>query len=100
MLAAHGHDAYGAVDGDAALASALVRTPHVIIVDLHMPRQNGIQVAHRIRAHSSLAAVPILALSATPDVIADASLFNQVLSKPCSSDDLLHAVLDAMSSQP
>jgi CheY-like chemotaxis protein len=99
MLDAHGHEASGAVDGGQAVALALVRTPHVIILDLQMPRQNGIQVAHMIKAHSSLAAIPILALSATPEHVADESLFHQVLAKPCPSADLLFAVLAATRSR-
>ena len=99
MLTAHGHDATGAVDGKEALRSALVRAPHVIIMDVHMPEQNGIDVARMLRQHPSLATVPIISLSATPDHIADAGLFHQVLSKPCASNDLLAAVLNAAQSR-
>jgi CheY-like chemotaxis protein len=99
MLGAHGHDATGAIDGGEALASALVRTPHVIILDLQMPRQNGVQVAHMLKGHSALAAIPILALSATPEHVADESLFHEVLAKPCPAADLLFAVLTASQSR-
>ena len=99
MLTAHGHDAAGAIDGQEALRLALQRTPNVIIMDVHMPEQNGIDVARMLRQHSSLATVPIISLSATPDHIADAGLFQQILSKPCASSDLLIAVLSAAQSQ-
>jgi CheY-like chemotaxis protein len=95
MLAAHGHEASGAVDGGQALQLALTRTPHVVVMDLHMPEQNGIDVARMLREHSSLTAVPIVALSATPDDIVDVLIFRQILSKPCSSADLLTAVQSA-----
>lgn len=99
MLTAHGHDAAGATDGQEALRQALARTPHVIIMDVHMPEQNGIDVARMLRRHESLANVPIISLSATPDHVEDNEMFQQVLSKPCSSSDLLTAVLSAASSR-
>lgn len=95
MLIAHGHEATGALDGKSALQFALVRPPHVIIMDVHMPMQNGIQVARMLQQHDSLAGIPIVALSATSDDIADSFAFRQILSKPCSSADLLMAVLNA-----
>ena len=95
MLTAHGHDASGAVDGQEALRLALAQTPHVVILDMHMPEQNGIDVARMLRKRSTLANVPIISLSATPDHVADTEPFQQVLAKPCSSSDLLAAVLSA-----
>jgi CheY-like chemotaxis protein len=95
MLGAHGHDAAGAIDGNHALRLALGRAPHVIVMDVHMPQQSGVQVARMLKGHSSLAAIPIVALSATPEDISDTLLFHNVLSKPCSSADLLLAVLSA-----
>jgi two-component system KDP operon response regulator KdpE len=100
MLGAHGHDAIGAVDGQEALRLALARVPNAIIMDVHMPEQNGIDVARMLRTHSVLANVPVISLSATPDhVAAEAELFHQVLSKPCSSSELLAAVLSAAQSR-
>jgi two-component system, OmpR family, alkaline phosphatase synthesis response regulator PhoP len=99
MLSAHGHEATGAADGNQALQLALARTPHVIVVDLHMPDQNGIEVARMLQRHTPLASVPIVALSATSDDIADAMIFRHVLSKPCSSADLLIAVLSAVQTR-
>lgn len=100
MLNAHGHDAVGAIDGADALRLALERTPNVFILDTHMPEQNGMDVARMLRKHSTLANVPIISLSATPDHLAEAEIFHQVLSKPCSSGELLTAVLSAAQSQP
>ena len=95
VLVAHGHNAAGAMNGDQALRLALVRAPHVIILDVHMPGQNGVQVARLLKGHSSLAAIPIVALSATPEDAVDTVLFSEVLAKPCSSADLLIAVHSA-----
>jgi CheY-like chemotaxis protein len=95
VLVAHGHDAAGAMDGNQALSLALVRAPHVIILDVHMPLQNGVQVARMLKGHSSLATIPIVALSATPEGVTDTTLFREVLAKPCSSADLLIAVHSA-----
>jgi two-component system response regulator MprA len=99
MLNAHGHDATGAADGKEAMRLALTRTPDVVIVDTHMPEQNGIDLARMLRTHTVLASVPIISLSATPDPLSDAELFHQVLAKPCSSSDLLTAVISAAQSR-
>jgi two-component system, OmpR family, alkaline phosphatase synthesis response regulator PhoP len=99
LLLAHGHHAFGACDGKEGLTLALLHAPDVIIVDMHMPGQNGIDVAHSFRCHAQLARTPLIALSATAEDIEGNEIFCATLSKPCSSADLLAAVLTA-AAQP
>ena len=40
-----------ATDGSKAVAAAIDKEPHVAIVDFHMPRMTGVEVARRIRDH-------------------------------------------------
>ena len=61
-----GLGAIEAADGEAALALVEVQQPDLIILDINMPRMDGLEVCRRIRADSQ---VPILFLSSRDDEI-------------------------------
>ncbi len=52
-----------AADGMEALALALERKPDIIILDITMPKLDGLEVCRRLRAHTDGADLPILFLS-------------------------------------
>jgi two-component system, OmpR family, alkaline phosphatase synthesis response regulator PhoP len=88
-----GYSVRTARDGVEALDFARSDTPDLIILDIMMPRMDGIETCRRIRADSALEAVPVLMLTARTeeehqveglDVGADI-----YLSKPVSSPVLL-----------
>jgi CheY-like chemotaxis protein len=92
MLCAHGHRAIGASDGIEAVQRALDERPDVILMDLLMPGQNGIETTRNLRRQPASARIPVVALSASPMRIDDSLLFQLVLAKPCSLADLLNAI--------
>ena len=53
-----------AADGREAIETALAARPDLILMDLHMPRLDGLAATARLRAHSELEAVPIIAVTA------------------------------------
>ncbi len=53
-----------ASDGIEAVEAALLTRPDLILMDLNMPRLDGLAAAERIRAHGDLSEVPIIALTA------------------------------------
>ncbi|MBK1968109.1 response regulator transcription factor [Brevundimonas diminuta] len=53
-------------DGEAALAAIAERSPDLVILDINMPRMDGIEVCRRIRAQGPL---PVLFLSSRDDEI-------------------------------
>ena len=95
LLESEGYDVVAARDGGAALnrLRAGLR-PAVILLDLMMPGMDGIEFRQRQLADSRLASIPVVVMSARPDVALQAKqlLVTDYLPKPMSFDDLLHAV--------
>jgi len=77
-LAKAGLDAIEAEDGEAALAAVAAHQPDLLILDINMPRMDGIEVCRRLRAAGTL---PILFLSSRDDEI------DRVLGIELGADD-------------
>ena len=77
-LAKAGLDTIEAEDGEAALAAVAVHAPDLIVLDINMPRMDGIEVCRRLRAQND---VPILFLSSRDDEI------DRVLGIELGADD-------------
>jgi two-component system OmpR family response regulator len=63
-LAKAGLDTIEAADGEATLTAAETSSPDLIVLDINMPRMDGIEVCRRLRASSDM---PILFLSSRDD---------------------------------
>lgn len=76
-------------DGRIGVAKALSRSTDLIVLDIMMPRMNGIEVLRKIRQVSD---VPVLMLSARGDDVDRISGLNlgadDYVSKPCSPGEL------------
>ncbi|HEU4319551.1 MAG TPA: response regulator [Acidimicrobiia bacterium] len=59
-----GFEVETAVDGEDALQKASSNPPNVIILDIMMPRMDGLTALHRLRSQATTAAVPIILLTA------------------------------------
>lgn len=59
-----GYTALTAEDGEEAVASALANLPDLIILDVKLPKLNGIEVCRRLKADAHTKNIPILMLSA------------------------------------
>ena len=53
-----------AKDGEEALSLARQENPHLIILDVQMPKRDGFQVFAALRADERLARVPVIMLTA------------------------------------
>ena len=86
ILEGSGHEVAEADDGEQVIAKAPVFEPHLVILDLHMPRLDGWATAAALRNIPAFAIIPIVALTAAwsevlPDRIAKAG-FTTYLVKP------------------
>jgi two-component system, OmpR family, response regulator MprA len=63
-LRQEGHDVRTALDGEEALAAAREFAPDLVVLDLGLPKLDGVEVCRRLRAEGD---VPILILTARSD---------------------------------
>ena len=59
-----GFEVDSAVDGEDALQKATADPPDVIVLDIMMPRMDGLTALHRLRSQASTANIPIILLTA------------------------------------
>ncbi len=63
LLEAHGYTVVSAVDGPSGIALAETMVPHLVLLDVQLPKMDGYDVARRLRAIGSLRATPIIAVT-------------------------------------
>ena len=66
-LATHGYDLSQAADGEEALAAAREQLPDLILLDVMMPKLDGIEVCRRLKGDPSLPFMPIILVTAKTD---------------------------------
>lgn len=96
-LAAHGYDVVAAADGAAAIAAAAQTHPDIILLDLGMPRLNGIEVIHALRGWTTVPIIVVSGRTGSADKVEalDAGA-DDFVTKPFQIDELL-ARLRALS---
>ncbi len=92
LLAAHGYEILTATDGEAALAAAKEEQPDLILLDVMMPKMDGLEVCRRLKADASLALMPIIMVTAkadSKDIVAGLEAGgDEYLTKPVDQDAL------------
>jgi DNA-binding response OmpR family regulator len=83
-----------ASDGETALAQTREIRPALVILDVMLPRRNGLEVLTEIRRTPELADTPVVVVTAWThaESSALAAGANRVLGKPFDPDDLIAAV--------
>jgi DNA-binding response OmpR family regulator len=64
VLRREGYEVTAVSDGQAALEAAAERTPSVAVLDVSMPRMDGLETARRLRERAETREVPIMLLTA------------------------------------
>jgi len=96
-LSAHGYDVVAAPDGAAAIALAAKEHPDIVMVDLGMPRLDGVQVIEALRGWTSAPIIVVSGRAGSADKVEalDAGA-DDFVTKPFQVDELL-ARLRALS---
>lgn len=66
-LAAHNYEVITALDGEAGLTMAREKQPDLILLDIMMPKMDGIKVCQRLKEDPSLPFMPIIMVTAKAD---------------------------------
>ena len=91
-LKANGLETECIISGDEALERLAQIIPDIILLDLHLPRVSGATIFETIRHDERLRYVPVIVVSAEPDLVQE-QLKGQaefVLPKPSSYTDIVN----------
>jgi two-component system cell cycle response regulator DivK len=96
LFAGQGFEVHSAGDGITALELAKSLLPDVILLDIALPRLDGLSVLSAVRSHPPLSATRVVMLTAhTADHIKTRAISlgaSGIIIKPCLPEDLLGAV--------
>jgi len=90
-----GYEVITASDGEEGLQRARETMPDVMLLDVMMPKINGLQVASALKADAATAGIPIVLLSAqaqAADVQAGRAVADEYITKPFDPLELLDRV--------
>jgi two-component system, cell cycle response regulator DivK len=99
-LAFEGFQVVFASDGAEAVEAARDRRPNLVLMDMMMPRMDGLEATRAMKDDPELRSIPILMLTANTyehhrQAARDAGC-DGYLTKPCSPETLVQAVRDAL----
>lgn len=101
-LRAAGFEALEATDGTSGIATAVAARPDLILLDVRMPRKDGLEVLSELKQRADTKHIPVVMLSASvvdqeAGLDAGARFF---IRKPYSGAALMQAVRAALAVQP
>lgn len=96
-LRARGYTVHEAANGLEALALWESESPHLLVLDVMMPRMDGLEVCRHIREHSTVPIIVLTALDAENDKVTALDLgADDYLTKPFGVEELLARVRAAL----
>ncbi len=96
-----GFEVATARDGFEALAAIQAKPTHALLVDMEMPRMNGLEVTRNLRTHAETRDLPVVMItSRTTDkhqTMAEQAGVTRMLGKPFSEDSLVALVRELIA---
>jgi CheY-like chemotaxis protein len=96
MLAGCGYEIVTARDGEEGVAKAASERPDLILLDVVMPKMDGIEACRRIRAHPVTKDIPIIMVTTRSEANNIESSYkngcNDYVNKPLNNAELLAKV--------
>ncbi len=101
FLEFHGFATVAAEDGITGLALATALTPDAVVLDFSMPRMDGAEVLRRLKADSRTHDVPIVMVTAMPELVPSAAraACAGFFDKPCEPERLVQVIEDLLLAQ-
>ncbi len=101
-LKQNGFEAEPAYDGEEAVAKSKEVKPNIMLLDIMMPKLDGISVLWELKANPDTAAIPVVVLTNIGDVetiskIVEAGATDYLLKSDQSVDDIVQKVKDVLS---
>jgi len=98
-----GFEVATARDGFEALAEIQARPTHALLVDLEMPRMNGLEVARNLRNQSETRDLPVVMITSRAtdkhQAMAEQAGVTRMLGKPYSEDALVQLVRELIAAR-
>lgn len=98
-----GFEVVTARDGFEALAAIQARPTHALLVDLEMPRMNGLEVARNLRNHAETRDLPVVMITSRAtekhQAMAEQAGVTRMLGKPFSEDSLVALVRELIAER-
>ena len=98
-----GFEVCTAADGMSAIRAATDEQPHAVVLDIEMPRKDGLAVLAELRSLPETATIPVIALTGFSEAADRARIaggFTCVLEKPCDPLSLIATVREAIRLTP
>jgi len=90
-----------AIDGMEAIEQINRKVPDVLLVDMEMPRMNGLELTARLRSQQSTRQIPVIMITSRSSekhrVQAEAAGVDVYLTKPYHESDLLSRLSSVVS---
>ena len=101
-LKSAGYEPTPAYDGEEAVAKAKELLPDLVLLDIMMPKLDGISVLWELKADPSTAKIPVIVLTNIGDVetiskIVEAGAVDYLLKSDQSVDDIIQKVKDVLA---
>lgn len=96
VLGREGFDVSAVLDGESVIEHLRGERPNVVILDVMLPQLNGFEVLKRIKSDPSLAAIPVIILTAKGQAqdrrMAEEIGVDGFMTKPFSNRDIVDEV--------
>lgn len=96
VLEREGFEVAAALDGESAMARLRAGRPHIVLLDLMLPRMSGLEVLKQVRADAQLASLPVVVLTAKGREhdrrMAEEIGADVFMTKPFSNSEVVEAV--------
>ncbi len=103
VLRSKGYTLFTATDGEEALDTAMRERPDLIIMDIQLPKVNGLEVTRRLRdiplfSHTPIIAITAYAMKGDEEKAIDSGC-NAYLSKPIDTRQLPRVIAEMLRQQ-